>query len=265
MKNRASILRYDNRQYRVVGASTEPWSRPEVGANAVGIQARYPRVCFTPLRWRFLCQEGVVLAVVPLGKCRAESLPEVPVEIRAKTGFEYVEGDGLAPIAGLPGRSELKARSLYSELDIYAGLLVRNFPPGVSDQWLTTEDARQILKSCVRFEAIYSDKSTDLFTSVEICEPTRAESKQLKAWSGKCATKHRVASAKALGQEEACRRREILTAWRKEKKAARNAGSRPDQKTFTSKHPDWFNADQASLDAVIHWDSQVKRRKARNH
>jgi len=78
-------IRFNGRDWSCIGMKPpEPWREPEIPGAAAWLQFRHSGLNFTPVRWRFICTEGII-AAVPLGYFDERAPERIPVEIRDKT------------------------------------------------------------------------------------------------------------------------------------------------------------------------------------
>lgn len=164
---------FDGREYHCVDIHSEPWTHPEIGLRSPSLHARLPSLKFTPVRWRFVCREGVLVAV-PLGFFDARQPERIPVEIRRRSNWDLesrpVSEDDrnyfLKLGVGMPPK-DAKQIIRSEHLDVLNYLVLKL--PGV-DLALLEEIMEQM-----HFTALYDNGGRDYFVSVEVCEPTREE------------------------------------------------------------------------------------------
>jgi len=173
-----NVILYDGREYHCVVPDSEPWSHPEVGLRMSWLQARLPNLNFTPCRWRFICQEGVI-AAVPIGYFEMRKPDEIPVEIRKKTEWHQKtrpptekERDFYRMIhPSKPGKVMLPKgveRVIEDEYKAVFNYLAAKLPN-------ESADVIHGIMDLMAYEAIYKNGNRDYFVRVEVCAATIAE------------------------------------------------------------------------------------------
>ena len=160
--NEAKVIRFNGRDLHCVGMWPQPWREPELNGGAAWIQNRHPEINFTPVRWRFVCLEGVI-AVVPIGFFDDRGPDHIPVEIRAKTGWQEWASDSAEQedyMKGTSIRRPPKTTVVELELLNVWNSIITRCPV------LSFREA-QSLTDVYRYEAVYDDgRQPDYFVSV---------------------------------------------------------------------------------------------------
>jgi len=178
-----NVILYDGREYHCVAPDFEPWSHPEVGLRMSWLQARLPNLNFTPCRWRFICQEGVI-AAVPIGYFEMRKPDEIPVEIRKKTKWHQKtrpptekERDFYRMMhPSKPGKAILPEgveRVIEDEHKAVFNYLAAKLPN-------ESADVIHGIMDLMAYEAIYKNGNRDYFVRVEMCAATIAETALLQ-------------------------------------------------------------------------------------
>ncbi len=82
------VIIFEGKKYHCLSCDVEPWSEPIIVSCVPGLQVCFPHINFTPCRWYFKCQEGVI-AAIPLGYFDIIKPDAVPVEIRGKPNWPW--------------------------------------------------------------------------------------------------------------------------------------------------------------------------------
>lgn len=163
----AKVIRFNGRYFHCVGMWSEPWRELEIRGEVAWILNRHPEINFTPVRWRYVCPEGVIVAI-PIGFFDGRGPERIPAQIREKTSWEQKWED--APVEAWMKETKMrrpigtKRLVVSEEMSAWANMIRRCSA-------LSNQEAVELL-GCIRSEAIYDeDRFPDYFIKVEVHDP----------------------------------------------------------------------------------------------